>query len=245
MKIIKNIRERAYRAAVARREEVTIYMETENSRQNKRLYGLTTLFFLGYATIFYLVTQWDAPLLFPKNKIPKLASLVCSSIHAILITTSSALYLTRRIKLSTYYNLLCISIAHFIFDTITLPLYSGGRSETIFMMIHHTAVLLGITAYSKKFPCVVAQALLAEISPPFLYVGWFLMKMNLADTILYKVMFAMTLITWAIFRVVSFTMIYRSLYKRKASIGEYMVFTPVMIMSYLWFFRLAMKGIRC
>ena len=243
MKIIKNIRERAHRAAVARREEVTIYMETENSRQNKRLYGLTTLFFLGYATIFYLITQWNAPLPFPKNQLPKLASLVCSSTHAILITFSSALYLTRRVKLSTYYNLLCISIAYFIFDTVTLPLYTGGKSETIFMIIHHTAVLLGITAYSRKFPCIVAQALLAETSQPFLYTGWFLMKMNLEDTPFCKVMVAMTLITWAIFRVVSFTIIYRSLYKRRAPIGEYIVFTPVVLMSYLWFGKLVMKAI--
>ena len=243
MKIIKRIRERANRASVARHAAATVYMETESSSQNKTLYGLTTFFFLGYATIFYLVTQWDVPLPFPKNRLLKLASLACSCTHATLITVSSALYLAQKVKLSTYYNLLCISMAFFIFDTVTLPLYTGGRGETILMIIHHTAVLTVISAYRKKFPCLIAQGLLSEISQPFLYTGWFLMKMNLGNTNLYKLILAITLIMWAIARVVNFTMIYRSLYKRKASISEYIIFSPVVLMSYVWFVRLLMKGV--
>ena len=239
MNILERIKQRARSFSIANQLEIT-----ENryvNRQNARLYGLTAIFFIGYAVLFYLITQSNLPFDFPKSKITRLGSRVGSSLHAAAIFTASLLYLLRRINLATFRNLLCISIAFFTFDCITAPYYAAGMVDLLYMIVHHGTVLLCITGYSKKYPKLVAQGLLAEVTAPFTYACWFLIKLNKQDTVLFQVLGIFTLVTWAVARVINFTLMYRNICKKKLPLAETLLFLPVVLMNYYWFVKIVKK----
>ena len=252
MKILKKIKEKARAIAIAR--QMDLEDQQHSSNQQAVFYGLTAIFFVGYATLFYFITQYDLPFDFPKQKIAKLASWVAGSLHGIALFTISLLYLLGRVNLAKYRNLLSISIAHFIFDFIIIPTYSEGTSETILMIIHHAAVIFCITGYCERcprgfimaYPDLIAQAFLSEITAPFAFSCWFLLKVNKGNTTLFLVLSIFGLVAWAVARVINFTLIYRALYKQKPSYLEHLLLTPLLflvIANYYWFYKLCAKAI--
>ena len=252
MKIFKKIKERARTIAIARQVESADQQQATD--QLAVFYGLITLFFLGYATLFYFITQYDLPFDFPKQRIAKLASCVGSSVHGIALFIVSLLYLLGRVNLVKYRNLLCISIAYFIFDFTIIPTYTEGSSETIYMIMHHAAVLFCITGsctrcpdgFIMSYPHLIAQGFLSEITAPFTYACWFLLKVNKGDTALFLTLSIFALVIWAIARVINFTLICRALYKQKPCYLEHLLLIPflfVVIANYYWFVKLLIKAI--
>ena len=232
MNILERIKEKTSSISQARQAEIAA--QQNSSSHNLSFYGLVASFFIGYSTLFYLLTQYELPFRTSEN----LAFSLILFLHAIAIFTASLLYLLGRVNLATYRKILAISIAFFMFSFLMELAYIIAVKEVHFLIMYPAAVLLCITVYRKKYPDLIARGMLSELATPFMCACSLLVEKNQGGTTLYKLMFVMTLITWAIFRVVNFTMIYRTLYKRKASIGEYIAFTPVALMGYYWFGQL-------
>ena len=172
----------------------------------------------------------------------KVASYVTSALQASLIVPSTVLYLTDRIKLSTWRKLSGISIGYFCADLLVMTLFRTNLRDFLQFSIHHLVLLFVLIFYFKIWPKLIAQGLLAELTLPFLYTCKFLAKIGQTDNMFYFVMAGMTLLTWSVLRVINFSYIYYQLYKRGAFFVEYAIFAPVVLMNYYWFVLLLQKA---
>ncbi len=237
MNILERIKEKTRSLAAARQAEIA--EQQSSTTENVKFYSLSLIFLIGFSTLFYFLTQYDLPFYFSES----LAFCLITSLHAVAIFTVSLLYLLGRVKLATYRKMLSISVAYFMLILFIELAHIRRVRDLIPAIMYPAAILLCIAVYRKRHPDLIAQGMLSDFATPFLCACLFLVEVNLGGTTLYTLMLVMRLITWAIFRVVNFTMIYLALYKRKASIGEYLVFTPVVLMSYYWFGQFLINGL--
>ena len=106
-------------------------------------------------------------------------SKIVSVIHSIYICRLSQNLLDNTITNQEFIDGLVVSKAYFIYDLIMIPLYFYDNKECMNMVIHHIVLLLGLNnklVYIQ--PKYYAMGLMAEITNPFLYLGWYLLKKN-------------------------------------------------------------------
>lgn len=214
------------------------------SKKDKRAFlGITALSLLFYGFLFY----WLRHQYFPYNLsddpdvIDKLAKNIVTSLHALSIVPIAFLYLCKVISLATWRKAIGISLGYFLFVSLVLMI-GNSLKDIILHGLHHFIILYILIFYVKRYPLLVAQGLLSELTAPFLYFSWFLIKSGHQQTVLFYIFAGLTIIAWACMRVVNFTYIYRRLYRRKAPLIEYIGFSPVLFMNYYWFFKLVEKA---
>lgn len=201
----------------------------------------------SFFTAVYVFAFWGSKKLilhygFPADEASRLANNVVSVLHALMIVPISTLYLTNRISLSTWRRIAGVSLSYFLVDILILPFYIRTMHEFILYGIHHMVLLIVVTFYLHSHPRLIAQGLLAELTAPFLYLCKFLVKMGHEKTAVFKFFAGLTILTWCTLRVMNFTYIYRQLYKKKAPFIGYVLFAPVVLMNYYWFYKLLEKA---
>jgi hypothetical protein len=109
------------------------------------------------------------------------------------------------------------------------------------MLIHHLILFIGTyNYYVILYPYQIALALLSETSNQFLYIGWFLIKKNLKNTMIFKINGIILLILFFLFRVINFTYLSFFIFTN-CSFYENILFLPITLLNYYWFFLLVKK----
>ena len=154
-----------------------------------------------YGLLFILFMEIDRFIfIFNNNKIyVELASKIVSLVHSFLITYYSVLYLLDIYDDITYTSKFYITYSYLIYDIILITYYHKYfASEYKFTIIHHVSFILGLY-YTLNYK-LAAQCLLAEITNPFLYFGWLLVKINKNNTFIFKVNGILLYVLFFIFR---------------------------------------------
>ena len=162
------------------------------------------------------------------------------------ISIMSILFLLNIIDCQTYNYSTLYSLSHLAIDTFILhhePQFSKIKKIfTIHHILFYIIIYLNYINYIKEDyldTYFIAISLLGEICVLPLNVNWYLIKTNRKRTWLFKLSHNILLITYFIFRVLTYT---SNLYIL-INIKQYTIFfisAPLVITNYLWFYKLLM-----
>lgn len=166
---------------------------------------LSIAFAIAFRQLYIWFCDWLLNVPDPYRLI--LVSRYISTIHAILITTLSLLYLNGVINTETnIFQCLgsAIPIGYLIHDTQLI--YWVPALNDKYMIFHHLCFIGLMYVAPVNFPIHTARGLLSELSVPFLNLGWIMIKSNLDKK--YRYLFncnaIIVLILFLIFRVYTF-----------------------------------------
>ena len=160
------------------------------------IYGLLFILFMEIERFIFI---------FNNNKIyVELASKIVSLFHSVWISYYSVLFLLGSINEELYISKFYITYSYLVYDMVLITYYyKYFVSDYIFTFIHHTCFLLGLY-YTLNYK-LAAQCLLAEITNPFLYLGWLLVKINKNTSLIFKLNGISLYILFFIFRFCNLT----------------------------------------
>ena len=197
-------------------------------------YSLGFYFF----NIFLKNTSLQKIIHFSDKDYTKLTGYINSCIHANIIYILSFLFLLNIIDFSIWVHCLDIIRGYCFYDNLLILYYNPYNYQ---MLIHHVLLFIGsYNNYIFKYPLWMAQGLLSEISNQFLYFGWFLIKKNLNNTLLFQINAVILLILFFIFRILNFSSFSFFIFQH-CGIFENLIFLPITLLNYYWFYLLFKK----
>jgi len=200
--------------------------------------------FIYYSIFFYFFnfylkkSSFQSIVNLRENSYLKLINYINSCIHAKIVYVLSFLLLMNFIDVSVWSNCLDVTRGYCFYDTLMI-LYQNPLDYQ--MLIHHLILFIGTyNYYVILYPYQIALALLSETSNQFLYIGWFLIKKNLKNTMIFKINGIILLILFFLFRVINFTYLSFFIFTN-CSFYENILFLPITLLNYYWFFLLVKK----
>tara|TARA_B110001454_G_C12706550_1_gene428833 strand:- start:638 stop:1255 length:618 start_codon:yes stop_codon:yes gene_type:complete len=200
--------------------------------------------FFYYSLIFYIFniflkkSSLQKIINFSDQNYSKLIGYINSCIHAKIVYILSLLFLLNIIDFSIWVHCLDIIRGYCFYDTI-LILYHNPYDYQ--MLIHHILFFIGsYNNYIYIYPLKMAFGLLSEISNQFLYFGWFLIKKNLHNTLLFKINSVILLILFFVFRVLNFSY-FLFFISQYCDSYEFFMALPITLLNYYWFYLLFSK----
>ena len=185
--------------------------------------------YLFYYFIYKQSLKYDVSL--------QMTTYLYSTIHSIIISFSTSLYLLKYINDEMYVEHVYHTMGYFLFDmTILISNYFKFKWNIILQnLFHHISGIFGIFFYAHIYTKYAGLSLISEITNPFLNYCWYCIKVKKYD-ISFKISIVLLLITYLIFRIFNLTYLtYQFLY-----INEYgiYVYGPLTILNYIWFYKL-------
>lgn len=198
-----------------------------------------TLNFYSIKWILYLIGNLGLSRKDVINFVLKLNSII----HTCVICKSSFLYLNGDVEKETYLLSLDVSRGYLLYDMAMIVIYSKYVSEVKLTLLHHSIFFLGLyNPIINDYTELVAKGLMSEITNPFLYLGWFLLKIKHHKTFLFILNGFVLMTLFLIKRVFNFTNLFIvSLVVKDAGIGESMTCFLLMLMNIYWFVKLMEK----
>lgn len=200
--------------------------------------------FFYYSLIFYIFNIFlkksflQKIINFSDQNYSKLIGYINSCIHAKIVYILSLLFILNIIDFSIWVHCLDIIRGYCFYDTI-LILYNDPYNYQ--MLIHHILFFIGsYNNYIYIYPLKMAFGLLSEISNQFLYFGWFLIKKNLHNTLLFKINSVILLILFFVFRVLNFSY-FLFFISQYCDSYEFFMALPITLLNYYWFYLLFSK----
>ena len=109
---------------------------------------------------------------------------------------------------------------------------------------HHIVLLAGLyTNNLYLYPQYYANGLLAEITNPFLYIGWFLVKKKWTHNLVFVINGLLLLILFFIYRVLNFTHLFIIGLTISKNHSDYLLMLTIMMLNIYWFLKLFEKFI--
>ena len=136
------------------------------------------IFILNYLNIKF-VTSLIGPRLNNKN-LYNLVSKLNSIFHSIYIVYYSHQLLKNPDEYKIeFFNALNVTRGYLLYDTIMMIIFRKHATNFNLMLIHHLVFFLVVCSnVVYELPILTARGLYAEVTNPFLYLGWFLIKLN-------------------------------------------------------------------
>jgi hypothetical protein len=129
---------------------------------------------------------------------------IISSIHAIILTTSSLCYLLDYINYVSYINFIPLSSAFGIFDMTIITLnYRYFKKGYVSTMIHHSIVVYAPVTFTSEYAKLIAQAYMFETTVPLIDTSWYLYNAKFNNTLGFKLNSIIALIVFFIVRVIN------------------------------------------
>jgi len=161
-----------------------------------------------------------------------------SLVHSSIVSVSSVLYICDYIDLDLIKNFYIFSICYFILDYLIILNYYDLKNKIIYFF-HHTiaSYILYCFINQNDYNKLIPIGLTSEIPIIFLNINWFLIKYKKQNTILFTVIDYISIITYFIFRICTFTYIlfanyyiYGNTYNNISKI-----FNIIYILNCMWF----------
>ena len=160
------------------------------------IYGLLFILFMEIERFIFIFNN--------KKIYVELASKIVSLFHSLWISYYSVLFLLDSINEELYISKFYITYSYLIYDMVLITYYyKYFINDYIFTFVHHFSFLIGLY-YTLNYK-LAAQCLLAEITNPFLYLGWLLVKINKNTTLIFKLNGISLYILFFIFRFCNLT----------------------------------------
>ena len=198
--------------------------------------------------IYSSLPLWYVIIALLKNRINFEYILVLnSSIHAIISSIFSVLYLTEAISEDFYKNTLGISLSYFVYDSINLI-----KKKDYQLLIHHSVVSISLLPLVsdfiteqflvKDYYLYIARFFLSEITTIFLNNSWILYKLKQTHTKIFRINTYMLLVLTFLIRVCFISYLNYIIYLDKLFyfLG---LSLPLTILNYYWFYKLSKKAI--
>ena len=154
-----------------------------------------------YGLLFILSMEIERFIfIFNNNRLyVELASKIVSLVHSFYISYYSVLYLLGNIDETIYTSKFYITYSYLVYDIILITYYyKYFKNDFKFTVTHHFSFFIGLY-YTSNY-MLAAQCLLAEITNPFLYFGWLLVKINKNSTFIFKINGSLLYLLFFIFR---------------------------------------------
>ena len=169
-------------------------------------------------------------------------SKIISIIHTIYVCTLAKLYLNNDISKEIFIEKLVITKAYLIFDLCIICIYNYGRPDFYPFLIHHLVFLFGLyTNHLYTYPQHFAIGLLAEITNPFLYFGWFLLKKRWMDNEIFIINALILLSLFFVYRVLNFTKLFIIALLISKNHIEHLLMLVITLLNIYWFLKLLEK----
>lgn len=101
------------------------------------------------------------------------------------------------------HTLVCFSIGYFVYDFFDMFLYTWHKRSTKEMLVHHLTVVtcFGIAAVSRTYVAYAAISLVVEVNSVFLHGRQLLKFAGCTQTLSYRVVALLNLLTYVFFRI--------------------------------------------
>jgi hypothetical protein len=164
-----------------------------------------------------------------------------SSLHTIICSISSILYIFDFININLWSKFLCVTIYFCIQDLYLVTLhYNYFNKMYLETLIHHTIFIILILNY-EYFKKTLAIGILSEISTLVLNRTWMLYQMKLTKSYTFKLYCILLLILFFIFRIINFTCMFIYYYPIENIFIYKNILFIIVILNYYWFYKLCIK----
>ena len=163
-----------------------------------------------------------------------------STFHSIVCFIGSILFLNNNLSLDIFNNIVVYNIIYILTDIFLYLTHRVSNKDIKEMLIHHVCFLIATTG-SIQHPIFYSHAIMSEGSTIFLNTRWFAIHNYYFENIrLHTLLFA---ITFFIFRIINMTYL---LFLLKDSIYYYYIIPtmPIVLLNYIWFYKLYKKIIK-
>ncbi|MEM9737778.1 MAG: TLC domain-containing protein [Bacteroidota bacterium] len=170
-------------------------------------------------------------------------------LHAFFVSTISLLLVTDTISAVAWQLMLNVTRGFLLSDTVLMLLYPTVTSN-IWLDVTHHVILFWITLYAYKGQKNMALGLIAEITLVPLYFSWYMLKWSMQGSTLFIIVAIITLLSYFFLRIGVFSYLLVKLWKQyinqENGIGilQLIIFFPIILMNYLWFYRLLQHAFR-
>jgi len=184
----------------------------------------------------------------PENVVPWI-SYVYSTIHAVIIFLGSLLFLYEYVDTEIYKNFHSFSIGYLIFDSLIVASHRNLFKKTWKLTVFHHSIFLYTSLIMKMNvldliqQMIVARYILAELSTLFLNAAWFLIHLNMQETIYFKLSTLSTLISYSIVRIYNFTDLTYIVVLSYPLYGSIPAIC-ITLLNYYWFYLLLKKYVQ-
>lgn len=170
---------------------------------------------------------------------------VNSIIHSFNIFFISNNIITGKITSEEFLEKINITRAYLLYDMLIMIYYYEFHLPNFFiMMVHHSLFFCGLFFDTvNQYPVLLAHGLTAEITNPFLYLGWYLIKMKKTNIFVFKLDSIILVLLFFLYRVINFIQLFLIGIAEKKWV-ETFIFFIIMDMNLLWFIKLIYKCIR-
>ena len=164
-----------------------------------------------------------------------------STIHAILSFSSSLGYLLGYVSYEIWYKTIMFTMAYSIYDFGMVWKNKKYFKRYYEILIHHS--IMGIGCYYSVYnKYIMAMGLLSESSTIFFNICWFLIHIDLKNSILFKISSLTTVICYFIFRIVNFSYITWFVLKYHSDLYIACYGMPLLLfLNFKWFYLLISK----
>jgi hypothetical protein len=194
------------------------------------------LVILWFRNLYDLFMYWArGPL-----QTPGFGSRFVSSLHCAILVSGAISYLAGAIGESTWLWGRHVTAGYLVHDFVLMVQQPSIRTKED--LCHHLA-FLACLAYAHIDPVMYARGMLAEISLPFLYIGWAIIKLDKVKTrpLMFWVNSIVGVVLFFVFRVLNFTLLMWQIWHAFDSVvilaGAFLT-----AINYYWFAKLLGKA---
>jgi hypothetical protein len=181
---------------------------TQNGRVNPTVYLYDTVLYycvwwLIYESVGKVVTKYSLFHRLSVEKHTEAKTRIVGSIHALIITYYTCIYLTNNIGYREWTMCLPISSAYGLFDISVLTVnYKYFKKGYRAICVHHLILIFGPLSITPDYGVICSRHYLFEITVPILDISWYLYRTK-QTSLVYKVTSVLTIILFLIFRIMN------------------------------------------
>ena len=157
-----------------------------------------------YHSVCKLEQKYNLLKQLPQEKHVEARTRILSTIHAVILTSSTTCYYFNYIDYNHWLRFVPLSSAFGVCDMTVLTMnYKDFKKHYPATCVHHLIVIFATMLITEENSRAILHAYMFEITVPFLDLSWYLYNAKITDTIIFKINTVVAVILFFFFRVVN------------------------------------------